>query len=255
MPVTLARVASEYPPTEFGDSGQSSIPDERGRVEIAEGWLRALAEDVLSHESCRGCRINAAQALADLGVLEETLTRVGVEDPRSLDGLALPSKIAGAVELRRVGPDDWQVWRDVRLQALADAPDAFSSRLVHWESASEAQWRERLADVPFNVVAGVGGRLAGQASGTAVSEERRVELISMWVEPFARGAGVGIALIDAVIAWAQDQGAVAIILSVKRTNDRAMALYTRAGFVGTREPAEAGEVVMIKEIDVIPRLT
>lgn len=44
--------------------------------------LRGLAEDILEHEGCEGCRINAAQALEFLGTLEDTLQRLGVEDPR-----------------------------------------------------------------------------------------------------------------------------------------------------------------------------
>jgi len=46
-------------------------------------WLRSLASDVLEHENCRGCKINAAQALADVGELEDVLARLGIEDPRS----------------------------------------------------------------------------------------------------------------------------------------------------------------------------
>lgn len=45
-------------------------------------WLRSLATDVLEHQDCRGCKINAAQALDDLGELEDVLARLNVEDPR-----------------------------------------------------------------------------------------------------------------------------------------------------------------------------
>jgi hypothetical protein len=37
---------------------------------------------VLEHENCRGCKINAAQALADMGELDVVLARLGIEDPR-----------------------------------------------------------------------------------------------------------------------------------------------------------------------------
>jgi hypothetical protein len=50
--------------------------------ETAAGWLRGLAQDVIDHEACLGCRCNAAQALEHLGVLDEVLALVGKEDPR-----------------------------------------------------------------------------------------------------------------------------------------------------------------------------
>jgi hypothetical protein len=46
--------------------------------------LRSLATDILEHEGCKGCRINAAQALEFVGTLEETRERLGIEDPREL---------------------------------------------------------------------------------------------------------------------------------------------------------------------------
>jgi hypothetical protein len=52
------------------------------RADKAVMWLRALAEDVLDHESCRGCQLNAAQALDDLGLLAEVLAKLDMDDPR-----------------------------------------------------------------------------------------------------------------------------------------------------------------------------
>jgi GNAT superfamily N-acetyltransferase len=109
-------------------------------------------------------------------------------------------------DVRGVAPDEWRLWRDVRLRALADAPDAFGSSLAEWERADERRWRRRLNDVPFNVVAVTGDVPVGQASGTAASEDRRVELISLWVVAESRGTGVARALVDAVTEWARGVG-------------------------------------------------
>lgn len=57
--------------------------DERTqRAFDAELRLRSLATDILEHEGCEGCQVNAAQALEFLGSFEDTIERLGIEDPR-----------------------------------------------------------------------------------------------------------------------------------------------------------------------------
>ncbi|HKY25527.1 MAG TPA: GNAT family N-acetyltransferase [Gaiella sp.] len=69
-----------------------------------------------------------------------------------------------------------------------------------------------------------------------------VQLVSMWVDPRARGRGVAQALIRAVASWAQDLGARRVVLFVQEVNAAGQALYFRAGFraTGDRMPVGAG---------------
>ena len=137
------------------------------------------------------------------------------------------------ISVRRVGPADWQVVRDLRLRALRDAPAAFESRYEDEHGRPEAQWREWL-DRPtgVSVVASLDGEAAGLAGGY-VEDAGHAELVSMWVAPQARGHGVGAALVDEVIRWAAEQAVHEVRLWVTRGNDGAERLYTRLGFVRT----------------------
>lgn len=69
-------------------------------------------------------------------------------------------------------------------------------------------------------------------SATAPNAEGQIELISMWVNPTARGQGVGDVAVRQVLAWARDKfPASHVVLSVKTDNDHARTLYERHGFV------------------------
>ena len=130
--------------------------------------------------------------------------------------------------IRRVGPDDWRLFRDVRLASLREAPYAFGSRLgLTYE---ESDWRARLAAVA-QFVAFDGEQPIGTAG--ALTEGERTDLVSMWVAPEARGTGVGDALVAAVIAEAQVRESNVVALCVSVGNDFAERLYARHGFERT----------------------
>lgn len=135
------------------------------------------------------------------------------------------------VELRVLTPDDWPLWRELRLAALADAPDAFGSMLAEWCDADEDRWRARLS-IPgaCDLVAVLDDQAVGMVSGVRGDLPDSVGLISMWVGPTARGRGVGDRLVEAVARWGADQGAATLRLSVVPGNDPATALYVRHGF-------------------------
>lgn len=142
------------------------------------------------------------------------------------------------IELRTLSPDDWQLWRSLRLAALTEAPYAFGSTLADWqgEGDREARWRDRLGIAgSHNVVAALDRELVGMASGVPSEQEDAVELISMWVSRAARGRGVGDALVAEVERWALRRGARVLRLDVTDGNEAAAGLYLRNGFAFTGE--------------------
>ena len=83
---------------------------------------------------------------------------------------------------------------------------------------------------------------AGVVGGFRRHDPREVQLISMWVDPRARGHGVGQALIREVAAWARDLGSRRVVLFVQEVNTGGQALYLKAGFqpTGDRMPVGIG---------------
>ena len=160
------------------------------------------------------------------------------------------------VLVRETVAADWQAWRDIRLQALRDAPDAFGSTYGEQMRLGEAHWRQRvtggglfLAWIPEVSASQPAGMAGGYQAAPGV-----VELISMFVRPQARGRSVGEALIDAVTGWARERDAASVHLWVTETNKHARLLYERHGFAVTaeRQPLPSnpalGEIGMIRPL-------
>lgn len=138
------------------------------------------------------------------------------------------------IEVVVVTPDDWRLWREFRLAALAEAPGAFGSTLAEWSGAAdtEQRWRARLEGVALNLVVTCDGEAAGMVSATAPDGDRPAELISMWVAPTSRGRGVGDEAIRQILAWVRENFPTSDVeLSVKTNNEHAIRLYERHGFV------------------------
>src|SRR3954452_8807907 len=72
------------------------------------------------------------------------------------------SRSPPAVRVRPAEPDDWASLRDVRLRALADAPEAFASTLEKERSVAEDEWRGRTRGT---FLAHEDGRIVGMAGG------------------------------------------------------------------------------------------
>ena len=149
--------------------------------------------------------------------------------------------LADMVEIRGLSPDDWEIWRILRLAALAEAPYAFGSLLADWQGRNdrEDRWRSRLS-IPgsFNVVAEIDDQPVGMASGVPTIEDSVVELISMWIAPTARGGGVGDALVQELERWARSMDARILRLNVADGNRAAAGLYQRNGFRFTGEQGD-----------------
>ena len=142
--------------------------------------------------------------------------------------------------VRRVRPGEGALLKQVRLAALADAPDAFTAKHADEAAFDDSVWDERAsrgasddddATGTFVLDAGTAGAAAGIAVGHRPGPDRaRVELVSMWVDPSVRGTGAGRLLVDAVAGWAADTGAAALDLWVMRSNGGAQRFYERLGF-------------------------
>ena len=151
---------------------------------------------------------------------------------------------------------EWRTYKDLRLRALADSPDAFGSTLAREQDRSDAEWSSRLSAHPGSawdlpLVAEVDGVPVGLAWGRIESANPSVaNLYQMWVAPDYRCLGAGQMLLEAVIAWARAKDAACLDLGVTYRDSPATRLYLHLGFepVGQPEPLRPGSDLLCQSM-------
>jgi ribosomal protein S18 acetylase RimI-like enzyme len=158
--------------------------------------------------------------------------------------------------VRRILPQNVDLFKTVRLHALEDSPSAFCSTYEREVNLSDEEWRSRIdrwngeTGVGFlaidrDVPCGIGGALIDPA------DRSRAQLVSMWTAPMHRRKGVGSLLVNAVIEWMRSHDASALVLMVTSTNEPAIRFYTRLGFAMTGRTEPYPNDAAITELEMI----
>jgi GNAT superfamily N-acetyltransferase len=140
-----------------------------------------------------------------------------------------------AVRIDPPSPEDWETFKVLRLEALRTEPSAFASRYEDELRKSDREWQQMVSTF---------GRGTGTASLVAWRDRRAIGLVgayrdgagtwkvvSMYVTPDARRAGVGGALLDAIldrIHRAEPESDVQLLVNTERSE--AIEFYRRRGF-------------------------
>jgi GNAT superfamily N-acetyltransferase len=138
-----------------------------------------------------------------------------------------------ARSVRRAALGDELTLREIRLQALSDAPNAFGSTYEREVARTISDWQRWMSPgVAFilYVPAGARGMVAGLRDET---DPEVVHLMAMWVHPTIRGSEGAAELVAAVVGWSRSEGAKVVRLKVIQGNDRARRFYERMGFRST----------------------
>jgi ribosomal protein S18 acetylase RimI-like enzyme len=149
-----------------------------------------------------------------------------------------PSGTREELVVRRIRPEEWPEYRDLRLRALETDPLAFGSTLQRERGFEETRWKERIAGNPPSspsttwVAVEGSGRFVGMVVAARV--DGAFHIFAMWISPDARGKGTGGRLLDAAIAWVHEVSpGSAILLEVNRRSPAATHLYESRGFRST----------------------
>ncbi len=135
-------------------------------------------------------------------------------------------------------PSDVEAFRQIRLEALRNDPEAYASYVEEWECLPIGEWENRLrhnivyASFEEDAPTGLMGLMRQRMSKMA----HRGTLIMVYTSPAYRGSGIGRALLNAVSRHAREVGVHQLELAVSAENEAAIRFYLAQGF------AEAGRI-------------
>lgn len=143
----------------------------------------------------------------------------------------------------RLGPERAAEWRDIRLTALRDAPDAFGARLADWQHRPLADFVDWLTRTTIYAAGREKGLPLASAGWQALDPDDPLcgILLAVFVRTEARGQGYGEAVVQAAMSDAARSGMTSMRLKVHDLGGHAQSLYRRLGFQESGGPIITNE--------------
>jgi GNAT superfamily N-acetyltransferase len=148
------------------------------------------------------------------------------------------------IAVRVLDESEWALYRDVRLQALAESPDSFTATLADEADRDEQFWRDRVTRT-YWLLAERGAVPQGIVSlGPYEEEPSAAEVFGLYVVPDARGTGVSWRLVEAAAALAIEHTYLQLYYWVGTDNPRAIGFAKNFGFRTTsyRRPSRTSDL-------------
>jgi len=161
------------------------------------------------------------------------------------------------ISIRRLRVGEAELYKQLRLASLQEAPYAFSSSYNSAVSRSAQSWREQADGTAHG---------SDRATFVALSDDLAVgiaalyrhpkesdtgEILQVWVTPEFRGKGVALSLLSSIFEWACRNDFRCIIATITKTNTRARRFYEKCGFSLNDKLSSDGpnHAVLIKKVE------
>ena len=111
---------------------------------------------------------------------------------------------------------------------------SYEKLLFPYSPWNTAQFKEEFAGIPatrFMSVAESDNTIIGYCGVFLPAPGVEADILTVAVLPEYRRQGIAQEFMRQIEAWARDRGATAMMLEVEQTNDSAIALYTKLGYM------------------------
>jgi RimJ/RimL family protein N-acetyltransferase len=156
-----------------------------------------------------------------------------------------------AYTVRRLCKGEGKLYRTIRLEALYESPDAFSSNyeaalgrdMENWDNQADAAAESGDRAIFIVQAAEPVGIVALYRDPENPSQG---ELVQMWIAPSERGGGIAEELLNHLFEWAANHSYETVRAEVTDGNQRALRFYQRCGFAGVT--SDVARTLLIKRV-------
>ena len=155
--------------------------------------------------------------------------------------------------IRRLRKGEGLLYREVRLEALKESPDAFLSKYEDALQRSDDSWGKQCdasscGSVKATFIIEDVEPLALAAIYRDNDSSTQGELLQMWVSPKLRGSGAAKNLLNSLFKWAAESGLLKVRAEVNRANGQALSFYKKFGFVASADYDFNTTIVLEKKV-------
>ncbi len=141
---------------------------------------------------------------------------------------------------RPLSETDWQIFRDLRLEALRESPDSFVASHDEESQYDEQTWRERIRNARWFVAERQGEPVGIAGLEAFEQDDEASEVFGLWVVPQERGSRVAWKLVQAAAEQAAADERKRLYFWVGSDNGAAVAFASAFGFRPTSERRTVG---------------
>jgi len=126
----------------------------------------------------------------------------------------------------------WEVYKQIRIKALIDVPQAFLDDINHAEKEPKSSWIERSKNVIFAEIDREVVGTVGFYQEKKTKQKHIANIVGVYVLPEYRGKKVGYQLLMKVLEEIKKNKKIRVVqLGVVDTQKKALEIYKSLGFV------------------------
>jgi RimJ/RimL family protein N-acetyltransferase len=144
------------------------------------------------------------------------------------------------ITIRRIRKEECDVYKEIRLRALKEAPYAFLTTYNSAMQRSDDMWRQQVfeaatgANQAIFIVFSEENIPIGLAALYRSSTERKSgEMAQVWIAPEYRKREIGTELLGQVIHWGKENEITELEARIMEGNEQAIAFYKKNNFTET----------------------